>query len=41
MIGFYNEQVEAYKLQASKQKDLEVENFIESDPKKIKWASGL
>ena len=40
MIKFYNSQVEDYR-KASKSKKLEVEEFVDNDPKKVSWTREL
>jgi predicted helicase len=40
-IDFYNSQVEEYITEKSKNKDLKVENFIDTDPLNISWSSSL
>ena len=43
MCGVYNKQVEAYKIHSAKHgaDKSKVEQFVESDPKQIKWSSSL
>jgi len=43
MVDFYNEQARAYKILCGKTKDkrIEVEAFIDNDPKKISWSGNI
>lgn len=41
MIGFYNEQVTAYAKAKTKSEKLEIEDFIDTDAKKISWTRSL
>ena len=41
IVGFYNEQVSAFKEAKQLKPDISSENFIDKDPKKISWSSSL
>jgi predicted helicase len=41
LIGFYSEQTTLFQLEKQKNNKIEVENFIDSDPKKISWTVNL
>ena len=41
MIGFYNQQVEAYQKVKQQNSQLKIEDFIDDDLKKIKWTRAL
>lgn len=41
MIGFFNSQALEYKIEVLKNNNLAVEEFIDSDPKKISWTRSL
>jgi len=41
MIDFYNQQVIAFQKQRAKDGQLDLEKFIDTDPKKISWSRGL
>jgi predicted helicase len=41
MINFYNDQVKNYELALQKKLDLEIDDFVDNNPQKIKWSSSL